>query len=131
MTHSSLAKANIKDPNILPWLIVLIHLDLLNALDHIDAGLDLAEHHVLPIESGRGDGGDEKLTSVRVRPCIGHAHRERLGVVQARVELVLEIATPKTLSARAISQRVAGLDNKLFDDPMEDDAVVVPLLCQA
>ena len=45
----------------------------------------LTEHHMLSIEPGRCDRGDEELRAVRVRACVGHGEEERLGVLQAEV----------------------------------------------
>ncbi len=37
----------------------------------------------------------KELTSVGVRTRVGHAQRERLGVVEARMEFVFEVAAPR------------------------------------
>lgn len=52
-------------------------------------------------------------------------------MTQLTCEFVLKLAPPQRLATRAVSQRVAGLEHELFDDTVEDDAVVVSLSREA
>jgi hypothetical protein len=47
-------------------------------------------------------------------------------MLQVVRELILELVTPDGLSTSTISQRVARLDHKLGNDPVENDAFIVP-----
>ena len=67
---------------------------------------------------------DKKLAAVGVGTGIGHAQRPA-EVVQFAAALILKFFPVYTLAARAGAGRVAALDHKIFDDPVEDQPVVV------
>ena len=68
------------------------------------------------------------ISPVGSRVCHGESKRQI--VLQVLGKLVLELAAPTTLSARPVAEGVARLHHESFDDPVEDDIVVVSALRQ-
>ena len=69
--------------------------------------------------------GNEELTPVRPRTTVRHRKRPLLSMLQARMELILELPTRvdrSTTTTRA--GRVTALDHEAGDDAVEDDVVV-------
>jgi hypothetical protein len=92
-------------------------LDLVDRVDDVHPGRDLAEDGVLAVEPRAGIGGDdEELRAVRVRA--GVRHRESAALDLVVVELVLELVAG---AARAGAGRVAALDHEVRDHAVEDD----------
>ena len=59
------------DLNLLAWCSALAA-EAFNLLDQIQPVGDLAEHNVLSVQPGCGNGGDEELTAVGSGPSVGH-----------------------------------------------------------
>src|SRR5690242_14394815 len=99
---------------------------LLDAIDLVHAGDDLAEHGVVVVQVRRGAIGDVELAARRVGVlAAGHRHRaaDVLLLVELRLDLVARPAGPVTLGA-------AALDDEVGDHAMEAEAVVEALLGQ-
>ena len=96
----------------------------LQALQHIHSLLHLAEHHVVAVQPGAGNGGDEELRAVGVRAAVRHGEEARTRVLQCEV-LVGEALAVDGLAARAVSGgEVSALDHEVGDDAVEDGALV-------
>ena len=85
---------------------------------------------MLPIQPRRRRERDEKLTSVRVRPAVGHAQYPRPGVLQTRVDLVVEFVAVDGIAAAAGTGWVARLQHEVGDYAVEEDGVVVATLSE-
>src|SRR5262245_31235388 len=75
---------------------------------------------------------DEELAAVRVLAVVRH-RKQTAPIATAverglRLDLVLEVSTPGTLSAGAVPLGIAALNHEAAHDPMERQAVVVPVL---
>ncbi|TFB00711.1 hypothetical protein CCMA1212_007152 [Trichoderma ghanense] len=92
------------------------------------AALDPPKDGVLPVEPGRGRERDEELRPVGVWPRVGHAEDARAGVLERRVDLVLELVAVDGGAAAAGARRVAALDHEVGDDAVEYRGVVVAAL---
>lgn len=105
--------------------ILHTRLDKPQPLNRRHPTLDPAEDGVLAIQPGRRGEGDEELAPVGVGPGIGHAEDARAGVLERRVDLVLELFAKDGAAATAGAGRVAALDHEVGDDAVEDGGVVV------
>src|SRR6478735_7829677 len=85
---------------------------------------DLAEHHVLAVQPGGEDGGDEELRPVGVRAGVGHREQTRLVVLQGEV-LVGELLAVDALATGAVAPgEVTALEHEVRDDAVERRAGV-------
>src|SRR5690242_2916099 len=97
---------------------------LLDAVDELHAGHDLAEHGVLPVEVRRGAVADVELAAGGVG-MLAARHRQGPAHVLLLVELRLDgVARP----AGAVALRTAALHDEVGHDPVEIEAVVEALL---
>lgn len=97
-------------------------------LNHLEAFDHLAEHHVVAIEPGRGDGADKKLRAIGIAAGIGHAQDTGAGVYTclAGKSFVVEFTAVNRLAAHAIVVRkIAALTHKLRDNAVKTAAFVV------
>jgi hypothetical protein len=101
--------------SVAPWLVAALHLEVLDFADDALAVDDFAEHYVLLVQVGCGNGGDEELRSVgacflsalvpsesvhaHTRSRVRHAQQERL-VVHPLEVLVLKLLAVDALAAR-------------------------------
>src|SRR5699024_12438008 len=77
----------------------------------------LAEDGVLEVQVRCRRERDEELGTVRRGTSVRHCQEVRLGELQIRVELVIELVAGATTTG---SGRVAPLNHETVDDPMED-----------
>lgn len=81
---------------------------------------------MLPIQVLARPQRDEELAAIGPRTCIGHAQDAQPVVRQARHNLVVKLAAPGRLAARAVTAgKVAALDHEIFDDAVEEAVVVL------
>ena len=110
----------------------------LQALQHVHSLLHLAEHHVVAVQPGAGNSGDEELRAVGVGAAVRHGEEARTRVLQCEV-LVGEALAVDGLTARAVSVREItslvmrheygeNLAHELGNDTMQGAALVVELL---
>ena len=110
----------------------------LQALQHVHSLLHLAEHHVVAVQPGAGNSGDEELGAVGVGTAVRHGEETRTRVLQREV-LVGEALSVDGLAARAVSVREitslavrhehdGNLAHELGNDTMQGAALVVELL---
>ena len=110
----------------------------LQALQHVHSLLHLAEHHVVAVQPGAGNGGDEELRAVGVGAAVRHGEEARTRVLQREV-LVGEALAVDGLAAGAVSVREItslvvkheegeNLAHELGNDTMQGAALVVELL---
>lgn len=72
------------DPHRLGWLARLATHPL-NRLYHIEALQHLAKHHMLAVQPGGGNGGNEELRALGVGAGVGHAQVARSLVLDLEV----------------------------------------------
>src|ERR1039458_3827528 len=89
-------------------------------LHHVDV-LALSEDGVVAVEVGRGNVGNEELRAVGIGPAIGHRQASRLVELERGAELIFEAVAGITGS---VTDGVATLNHEVWDDPVEDGAVV-------
>ena len=69
--------------------------------------------------------GDEELTAVGIGSSVSHTQRVRSIVTKRRMKFIAKFTAPNTFSSRSRTQRVARLDHKSLNGPMEYVIVVV------
>lgn len=80
----------------------------------------LSKNHVLAVEVGGRNGGDEELAAIRPRARIGHRQQKRAIMLEIEV-LVGEFLAVNRLAAGSVEGReITTLDHELLNDPMED-----------
>jgi len=97
-------------------------LNNVKTLDH------LAEHHVVAVEPGRGDGADKKLRAIGIAAGVGHAQNARTGVYAclAGKSFVVEFTAVDGLAAHAVVVgKIAALTHKLRDNAVKTAAFIV------
>src|SRR5712691_3627475 len=103
--------------------VLAARLDPADQVNHVGALDDLAEDGVLAVQPGRRHGRDEELRAVGAGPGVGHGQQVRPVEREVRVDLVGELVAG---AAAAGSERVPALDHEVWDDPVDDGAVVQP-----
>lgn len=94
----------------------------------LHAALDLAPHRILPIQEGRVVETDEEL-AVRAVGVLGAGHRADTAHVRLAAEFRLEVG--KVAAAHSGAGRIAALGHEPWDHPVEHDAVVETVACEA
>ena len=77
-----------------------------HSLDHlhnVHSLNDLSKHNVLSIQMRTGNGGNEKLRSVRVGTRVGHAEESRTRMVVDE-RLIIELPSVNALASSSILQ---------------------------
>jgi len=97
-------------------------------LHGIHAGDDFTKDRVAHVQPRSRDGGDEKLAAVGTGAGVGHGEQTFLVEGDFTTALVFKGLSPDGFTSSTGASRVAALDHELFDDSMEDDAVVVAVL---
>lgn len=76
------------------------------------------------VKPGGLSSGDEELTAISVRSCIGHREAERL-VVELEV-FVIELGPPDRPASGSVSVgEVTALDHKVRDDSVESTTCIL------
>ena len=70
---------------------------------------------------------NKELAAVGIPACVRHG-QSAPEIVEVRAEFVLEIFAPDGLAASSGSFRIAALNHKVVDDPVELHSVIVPFL---
>lgn len=111
--------AAVHDSHVLEGLVGL-SLHVFDLANHTLAVDDLAEHDVLAIEVGSGDGGNEELTAVGAGPGVGHGEQE--GTVMLEVEVLIgELFAVDRLAAGTVERsEVTTLNHELLDHTVEN-----------
>ena len=92
---------------------------------------DPTEDHVLAVKPSRWNGGNEKLGTVGVRSCVGHAQQSRHVMTKLK-RLVLELLAIDAFSTGAVTaSEVATLQHELRDDSVENALLEVQRLARA
>jgi len=74
---------------------------------------------------------DKELTPIGIRATVCHTYGERFIMPQGFIEFILEIASPDRVSSCPVSNRTSRLDHKPFDDPMEDQIIVIAIFAES
>lgn len=118
------------DLNLVQRAIVTVCLDQTQPLNQLEAGFDATEDGMFAVQPGSRGQSDEELAAVGVLAAVGHAEDSGARVFQRRVDLVFKLVPVDTRPSAPRPRRVARLDHKVWDDSVEDDAVVVVSLRQ-
>lgn len=99
-----------------------------DGIDDIHSLIGLSEYRVMVIKVRCTFCGlyDEELTSIGVRPSIGHG-KSSLEVSQSWSEFILEFLSVDTLPSSPRRSRVSSLDHEVLDDSMKHCCVIVSL----
>jgi hypothetical protein len=131
---------------ILERLVAALTFEVLDVADDALAVDDSAEHNVLLVQMGSGDGRDEELRAIGPWSCVRHAQQKRLAMQLLKV-LVFEFLAVDALAARAIAlcevtiiavshvlsisschSSSPSLDHEALNDAVEAGALVVKWL---
>ena len=74
------------------------------------------------------NGSDEKLAAVCAWACVGHRKEAWLVERDVACALVFKVLSPDGLPSHSGAGWVTTLNHELFDDAVENDAVVVAVL---
>ena len=85
---------------------------------------NLSEDHVLSVEPGAGDEGDEELGTVGVRAGIGHGEQVGLGVLQLEVFISEFLSVDGFSSSAVLLGEVSSLGHEIVDDSVEWGSLV-------
>ena len=110
---------------IFDWFVARSFFHAFEGVDDIHAVDDFTEDGVVHVEPRSRDGCDEELAAVGAGACIGHGQKTRAVKGELADALILKVFAPDGLPAAACAGRIATLDHELFNDAVEDDAVVV------
>lgn len=105
--------------------IRLIRLDPAHPLHDAHATRDPTKDGVLSVQPRRGRQRDEELAPVGVGTGVCHGQDPRARVLKVRPDLVLELVAVDGGAAPARARRVAALDHKVANNPVEHGPVVV------
>src|SRR5579871_5896782 len=111
--------------HILARPVLAVAREIGDLIDHILTFDHFAEDGVFPGEPRCGRDGDEELRSVGVRASVGHGQLAGLvKFVRRAFGFVFELIAR---AAHACSLRIAALDHEIWNDAVEDGAVVKPV----
>ena len=83
---------------------------------------------MFPIQPRCRGQRDEKLAAIGIGPAIRHTQDPSTGMLETRVDLVLEFFAIDACAAAAGAGGVAGLDHEVRDDAVGEDVVIVAAL---
>lgn len=124
-TLQTLLDIDINDFYILERLVGLVRLYILNRVNGLQPCNRPPKNRMLLIQPRRSRRRNKKLTPVRPRSSVGHAHRVRPIVFQIVTELVLKLFPPNAFTSGTVSEGVTGLDHEFRNDAVEDYAFEV------
>lgn len=119
----------IRNFDVLQWFVALVHLDVFNAMDNLEALRYPPEDCVLVVKPRAGRCSDEELATIRIWASIRHTqavrstnqrvssprsriHKLTIPVMsQSRMELVFKFSPPNRVSTCPISKRIASLNH--------------------
>lgn len=102
-----------------------------NLVHDIHASDDLAKDGVLSIQVWGWCEGDEELAAVCAGSAVGHGKDALCRMNERAVNLILELAAVDGLSAAASPGGVTALNHEVWDDAVEDYAVVLASIGEA
>ena len=110
---------------IFDWLVAGAFFHAFECIDDIHAVDHFTEDGVAHVEPRSRDGSDEELATVGAWSGIRH-RQDTWAIKGVRADaFIFKVLTPDRLPAHASASWVAALDHELFNDTVEDDAIVI------
>lgn len=116
------------DLDLIHRLVFSIRLDKSHSLNHPHTALHPTKDRMLPVQPRSRRKGDEELAAIRVGSAVRHTQNSSSGMLQPRVNLVLELLAVNRASSPAGTSWIAGLDHEVGDNAVEDNVVVIASL---
>ena len=113
------------DLDLIKWPVFAICLHKPHALDHPHPALHAPENCVLSVQPRRRSEGDEELTTVGVRPTVGHAQDPSPCMLKVLLYFILEFLAVDGTASPASAGRIARLYHEVGDNAVENDVVIV------
>lgn len=112
-------------PNLFDGPVISIRLDHAHSLEDTHAGRDTSKNSVFPVKPWSRCECDEELAAIGIGARISHTEHTGADVLEARINLIIELVTIDAGATTACTCRVACLHHKIRDNSVKNDVAVV------
>jgi hypothetical protein len=110
---------------------MIITLNILNILNCLNSLQNPSKDSMLIIQPGCRNSSNKELTSISIRPSIGHAQSKGSIMLKSIMKLILKFSSPNTLTSSTIPIRTSSLYHEPFNNSMESQSNIITLLSQS